>query len=783
MKTGGDRRARLAAQDKVNGIDFVEVGPDQRRLHVHFVNAVPGRAALETGVTGATITGGEPISVMEVERGTWIWREDSEGRPMLELPVPAPGDFSTYTLRLTSPTPSLLDPFLDRVTFSFKADCPSTLDCRTPGPLCPPLADAAPPIDYLAKDFQSFRTALSDFSSVHYPAWQERSEADFGVMFMEALASLADDLSYQQDRIAAEGWLETATERRSLVRLGRLVDYEPRVATAARVLLEMDMLAAGPILPGLAVSAMAPDGTTIDFETGTGLDDKTSYDVRPEWNGMRPHCWDAAHQCLRPGATEMWIEAPGVELPEGHLLVIDTTTRPGDAPVREIVKLVEVDAPQEDPLSSVTVVRIAWRPEDALRFEHDLTGIRTRVGGNLVPATQGRRVNERFITTRKAWTPSRGIPRAIVRTGANGTPQFLYTLRHAPLTWLAQDNPLEWPRPEIRVTEVGDGGKVWQWRRRLLEPSPIKEIVTVDPVRYRATDAAMGMADYDGDDGETIRFGDGPFGAIPADDAVFEVTYRSGAGAGGNVAAGAITRVDRSDPIALKVGSVMNPLPAAGGRDAESADRVREMAPQAFRARQYRAVRSEDYEKAAMTLPWVQQAGTTFRWTGSWLTVFTAADPLGSESLPPGRAAELTSLLNRYRLAGYESFGLAPRYASLDLAVTVCARPDAFSGDVKRGVLAALDASRHVDGTSGFFHPDRFTFGVALERSAVEAAVQRVPGVDGVIAVQYRRRGHTSGFIAMPDVVPVGRDEIVRVANDPSRPDRGSLRVDVLGGK
>ena len=450
--------------------------------------------------------------------------------------------------------------------------------------------------------------------------------------------------------------------------------------------------------------------------------------------------------------------------------------------MREIVTLVDVDsAPTTDPLYGVGVVRVAWRAADALRFQHDLD--RTRVGANLVPATQGRRATERFIASRRAWAAPTGVPRALVRTGANGTPQLLYTLRTAPLTWLAQDDPLEGPRPEIRVTEVSDGGKVWRWRRRLLEPSPIQEIVTLDPVRYRATDTAEGMADYDGDGGETIRFGDGVFGAIPADDSEFEVTYRSGGGAGGNVAADAINRVDRAHAIALEVARVTNPLPAAGGRDAESADQVRERAPQAFRARQYRAVRSEDYEKAAMTLPWVQRAGTTFRWTGSWLTVFTAVDPRGSLSLPLDGAAELTDLLNRYRLAGYESFGLPPRYASLDLRVTVCARPDAFRGYVKRGVLAALDARAHVDGTSGFFHPDRFTFGVSLERSAVEAAVQEVQGVDGVIDVRYRRRGHTAGFITMPDFVPVARDEIVRVDNDASRPERGSLGVDVMGGK
>ena len=52
--------------------------------------------------------------------------------------------------------------------------------------------------------FLSFRAALSDFSALRYPEWVERSEADFGMMFLETLASAADDFSYMQDRVAAE---------------------------------------------------------------------------------------------------------------------------------------------------------------------------------------------------------------------------------------------------------------------------------------------------------------------------------------------------------------------------------------------------------------------------------------------------------------------------------------------------------------------------------------------------------------------------------------------------
>ncbi len=533
------------------------------------------------------------------------------------------------------------------------------------------------------------------------------------------------------------------------------------------------------------MSALDPDGAYIDFETGTSLGDTTDHMADPSWNSMETYAWDDSQQCLPRGATEIWIKRPSRPLDDDQLLLIDTAAASSaDPPVREIVRILHAFATDHeiDGLSGTPLTRIVLHAEDALRFEHDL--IRTTVAGNLVPATHGRRYIDYFLVLHTGSRAPGDPPLAIVRTGANGTPQFLHTLRTAPLAWLAQDDVLEDPRPEIRVLETSAGEpRAWEWQRRLLGVGELEPAVTVDPVRYRTVDAAAGFVDYDGADGATLRFGDGVFGAIPGDGTRFEVLYRAGGGARGNVAAGAITRLDRTHPVATTVISVTNPLAAWGGRDEEPDAQVREMAPQRFRATQFRAVRSEDYERAAMTLSWVQRAGTQFRYTGSWLSVFTAVDPENSDALPDGSLIELTSLLDRYRLAGYEAFGLAPRYASLDLWVTVCACPDAFRADVKQGVLAALDAAAHADGTRGFFHPDRFTFGVALERSALEAALQDVPGVDGVIELQYRRRSLTPGFVHMPDSVEVARDEIVRVDNDPSRPERGSLRVDVRGGK
>lgn len=781
-----DRRAQLrSGQTALNGIDFVEVSADQTRLTVHFLAQHPDQNRLRDAVQSATITGGDSIpQVAVVSAVADGWSTGTDERPQLVLDVAAPGDFSTYRLTLQTTKP-VLDPYLSHAAFSFKAGCPTTLDCEAPEPECADTTSPPPAIDYLAKDFESFKRALSDFSLRNYPAWQERSEADFGVMFMEALAALADDLSYQQDRIAAEAWLETATERRSVVRLARLVDYEPRPAVAAQVELRLEVAPGTSAIPaGMAASARAPDGAVIDFETGTKLDDSGPYVVSASWNRIPAYYWDEADRCLQRGATELWIEDPGVALAEGQRVLIETSVAEGELPLRQIVRLTAAPKVEVDPLFGKALRRLVWGSQDALTDDRDLSA--TIVAANIVPATQGRRYKE-YITTRRELTTPPGVERAIVREGSRRrpsrsnrapvrAPQFLHTLGHGPLTWLAQDDPEQRPRPELRVTELGTAPRPWSFSRSLLDDTGLgRAIFTVDPLRYRALGSVEAAADYDGE-GDTIRFGDGAFGALPADGAIFELVYRVGAGEQGNVAAGAIDRVDTAHPSATAIIAVDNPLPARGGQEAEPLERVRELAPQAFRAKQYRAVRAEDYELSAKDLSWVQRAGTAFRYTGSWLSVFTAVDPRASETVPTEQLLELARLLDRRRLAGYEAFAQGPRFAALDLAIRVCAQPDAFRGDVKADVLQALD-------TGHFFHPDRFTFGIPLERSALEDAIQDVRGVDGVIEVRYRRRGHTNQFVIMPDAIAVAKDEIVRVDNNPSRPERGSVSIEVVGGK
>ena len=215
MSEPRDRYRALIASTSLNGIDFVELVAS-RTLNVHYLNAVPVAA----GNVVASISGGDSIpSVLVRPIAAADWSTDTDARPLLTLRTLSDGDFSDYRLTLTG-APAL-DALYASANFSLKAFCPSDFDCASDAPSCPPDDVPPPPIDYLAKDFASFRRALLDCSALRYPAWQERSEADAGMVVLEALAAVADELSYLQDRVAAEAALETATQRRSLVSLAR----------------------------------------------------------------------------------------------------------------------------------------------------------------------------------------------------------------------------------------------------------------------------------------------------------------------------------------------------------------------------------------------------------------------------------------------------------------------------------------------------------------------------------------------------------------------------------
>jgi predicted phage baseplate assembly protein len=276
-----------------------------------------------------------------------------------------------------------------------------------------------------------------------------------------------------------------------------------------------------------------------------------------------------------------------------------------------------------------------------------------------------------------------------------------------------------------------------------------------------------------------LRFGDARHGARPAQDTAFTASYRVGVGVAGNVGAGAIAHI-LGGPSGIT--SVRNPMPAAGGVDPESMEDVRQRAPSAFRT-QERAVTEADYAEVIQRHGGVQRAAATFRWTGSWHTVFLTPDRLGGGPVDGPFRDDLRRFVERFRMAGHDLEVDAPRFVALEVAMDVCVKPAYFRGEVKAALLDVFSNRILPDGRLGVFHPDNFSFGQTVYLSRLIAAAQAVDGVDSVDVKLFRRLGVSDPRPLAAGELRLNRLEIARLDNDPSFPERGVFRLDMRGGK
>jgi LysM repeat protein len=131
-------------------------------------------------------------------------------------------------------------------------------------------------------------TMVARLSSSDYPALARlttREASDPAIALLDAWATVGDVLTFYQERIANEGYLSTATERRSILELARLVGYKLRPGVAASVYLAFELEEGRQVeIPAgtRAQSLPGPDEEPQFFETSEPLL------ARAGWNEMRP---------------------------------------------------------------------------------------------------------------------------------------------------------------------------------------------------------------------------------------------------------------------------------------------------------------------------------------------------------------------------------------------------------------------------------------------------------------------------------------------------------------
>jgi predicted phage baseplate assembly protein len=134
--------------------------------------------------------------------------------------------------------------------------------------------------------FDTMRAQLSSGAHAELAGLTVREGDDPAIALFDAWATVADVLSFYQERIANEGYLRTATERRSVLELAHLVGYRLRQGVAASVYLayavEKDAAPTEVPAGARANSIPAPGEQMQVFETGAALA------ARYEWNAIRP---------------------------------------------------------------------------------------------------------------------------------------------------------------------------------------------------------------------------------------------------------------------------------------------------------------------------------------------------------------------------------------------------------------------------------------------------------------------------------------------------------------
>lgn len=264
------RRAAVRA-GALNGLDYVEVDDaDRHRLTVVFLRKL-GDVREQLTAESFRLCGGVRVRDPVVVGVEVCEHADPETDDCAVLTVEPIGDFSTYTLRVVGDDGGAhpaFDPCYSSLEVDFQAMCPSPLDCVTVQD-CPEPAGDVPPIDYLAKDYSSFRQLLLDRLALLVPGWDERHEPDLMVTLVELMAYEGDRLSYLQDAVATEAYLDTARQRISVRRHARLVDYRLHEGCNARtwVFVETSQdtgwLSADELFFATALPTIAADGRVL----------------------------------------------------------------------------------------------------------------------------------------------------------------------------------------------------------------------------------------------------------------------------------------------------------------------------------------------------------------------------------------------------------------------------------------------------------------------------------------------------------------------------------------
>ncbi|MBN2715579.1 MAG: baseplate J/gp47 family protein [Deltaproteobacteria bacterium] len=96
-------------------------------------------------------------------------------------------------------------------------------------------------IDYTDKDFDAIRSRLISLIQSVFPDWSDFSVASFGNVLMEMYAFVGDVVTFYLDNQARESRLITATQRKNVIALSRMLGYRLQGARSATAMIKIEL--------------------------------------------------------------------------------------------------------------------------------------------------------------------------------------------------------------------------------------------------------------------------------------------------------------------------------------------------------------------------------------------------------------------------------------------------------------------------------------------------------------------------------------------------------------
>lgn len=862
-----ERYQILECRNLANGIKlvFVSIAAGEARLEVEFFNRnylkkiidkYNAESLLNPSVARRifSISGGHrliagaaagQVQVRTIAKSADFDDPNSTQPTTLVLTVTPIGDYSTYTLSVNVgefPAADLviMDPVFNEIDFKFRPGC-FNVNCA-PDWDAAPRPPNEPVIDYLAKDYNSFRHTMISALMQRVPDWQPSSEADLDEVLLDLFSAAADELSDYQDRVMNEAYLASARKRVSLARHARLMDYHIHQGNQASTWLAVEVKLNQASEPQVGATRQYFLADTFEVWSGRSTQDASSIVFLPRArqrvhqlvNRMGLYTWSDSIPSLAAGDTTADLTlfddvTPATD--QASALVVQTLIRSGvitrllvqehlnpttgtvnglNPRRRELLRLRPGDEGAEamfdpttgPPASAKWFVRVRWAEQDKLRSNYCFTVDCNGTGkvenvslfhGNLVEVHQGRLRTAIFKEPGGLLAgPTESYYERVGRwdlrddesTGKWGA---ICALPDHPLAYRntepGGDVP---PLSTLAVSVQQPGGGLDPWDE---VPSFIHSDDSDENGDHFVVETDEERLSY-------IRFGNGKNGKELPENAEVHCTYQVGDGLDGNIGLDRLINFDPAANAFLKLqagvlapapladGNIIrtgNPFDVTNGRAPEPAATIIRRAPEAYRVRQLRAITLQDYINRAEELPAVSRAAARYAWTGSWRTVQIAIDPVGTIVLTEAARLDIARYLNAVRLIGEDLEIRPPQFVPLEIHVSLCAGVDYWAEDLKAILEQELSDGWTPDGRMAFFHPDLWTFGQQLKASQIIGRILAAEGVEHIIAVTMRR---WNGPATLSDeITTVAFNEILQVVNDPDHQEKGFIDFDVQGGR